>query len=62
MQAKVGDRLAVETHELDKKRREGEILEIRGEGGGPPYYVRWDDGHEGLCFPGPDAHLVTAGK
>ena len=34
--------------------------------GGPPYLVRFDDGHTGLCFPGPDAvveHAKTrAGK
>jgi len=36
--------------------RDGEILEVRGEDGGPPYVVRWsDNGHEALVFPGPDA-------
>ena len=36
--------------------RDAEILEVRGENGGPPYLVRWDDdGHEGLFFPGSDA-------
>jgi hypothetical protein len=35
-----------------------EILEVRGEQGGPPYLVRWSsDGHEGLFFPGPDASI-----
>ena len=23
--------------------------------GGPPYLVRWDDGHESLSFPGSDS-------
>ncbi len=48
--------------------RDAEILEVRGEAGGPPYLVRWDDdGHEGLFFPGSDAvidhipHPGTAG-
>ena len=26
--------------------------------GGPPYIVRFDDGHTGLVFPGPDAVIV----
>ena len=61
MQANVGDRVAVEGNAVDKPRREGEILETRGENGGPPFFVRWDDGHEGLLFPGPDAHVVSGG-
>jgi hypothetical protein len=42
--------------------RTGEILEVHGPDGSPPYLVRWDDdGHVGLVFPGTDAlveHLV----
>jgi len=30
---------------------------VHGHDGEPPYLVRWDDGHEGLFFPGPDARL-----
>jgi hypothetical protein len=60
MQAKVGDRLLVETNRDDTHRREGEVLEVRGKDGGPPYVVRWDDGHEGLVYPGPDAHIQPA--
>ena len=36
-------------------------LEVRGADGGPPYVVRWADGHEGLVYPGDDAHVVAAG-
>lgn len=60
MQAHAGDRLVVESNRVDSPRREGEILEVQGEDGGPPYLVRWSDGHEGLTYPGPDAHVVTA--
>lgn len=60
MQAKIGDRIVVEGHVVGSARREGEILEVRGENGGPPFLVRWDDGHEGLTFPGPDAHLAPS--
>ena len=58
MEAKVGDRLVVESRKIETPRREGEILEVRGEAGSPPYVVRWSDGHEGVTYPGPDAHVV----
>lgn len=58
MQAKVGDRLVIEGRTADIKRREAEVIEVRGEDGGPPFLVRYPDGHEGLVFPGPDAHVV----
>jgi hypothetical protein len=61
MQAKVGDRLVVEGKTVDQPRKDGEVIEVHGENGGPPYLVRWSDGHEGLTFPGPDAHVVAAG-
>ena len=59
MEASVGDQLVVESRTVDTPRREGEILEVHGEAGAPPYVVRWSDGHEGLVFPGPDAHIVA---
>jgi hypothetical protein len=37
--------------------RTGEIVEVRGAGGEPPYLVRFDDGHTALVFPGPDATI-----
>lgn len=58
MQAKVGDRLLVESGSAETHRREGEVIEVRGSEGGPPYLVKWEDGHEGLVFPGPDAHVL----
>ncbi len=61
MQAKVGDRLVVEGVHVDTPRREGEVIEVRGADGAPPYVVQWSDGHEGLTFPGPDAHIVPKG-
>ncbi|WP_028655274.1 DUF1918 domain-containing protein [Nocardioides sp. J54] len=62
MQAKVGDRLVVESHSDSQHRREAEVVEVRGHDGAPPYLVRWADGHESLAFPGPDAHVVPAGS
>lgn len=61
MRAKVGDRLVVEGHTDVEKRQEGEILEVRGSNGEPPYVVKWSDGHEGLTYPGPDTHIVSPG-
>lgn len=61
MQAKVGDHLVVEGKIVGSHRREGDIVEVRGENGAPPYVVRWEDGHEGLTYPGPDAHIVQPG-
>lgn len=55
MKAAVGDRLVVNATHVDGQRRDGEVIEVRGEQGQPPYVVRWSDGHEGLYFPGPDA-------
>jgi hypothetical protein len=60
MHANVGDHLVVESRTVDQPRREGTILEVHGEQGAPPYLVRWADGHEGLSFPGPDAHVTPA--
>jgi hypothetical protein len=61
MQAQVGDHLVVESNTVGSPRREGEIVEIRGSDGGPPYVVRWEDGHEGMTFPGPDAYIAHPG-
>jgi hypothetical protein len=58
MRANVGDRLVVESNSDSSHRREAEVVEVRGADGAPPYVVRWSDGHEGLVFPGPDAHVV----
>lgn len=56
MYAAVGDRLMVRSVHVDGPVRDGEILEVHGRDGEPPYVVRWsDDGHTSLVFPGPDA-------
>jgi hypothetical protein len=55
MRATVGDRLHVHGNTVGERDRMGEIVEVRGPDGGPPYVVRYEDGHEGLVFPGPDA-------
>jgi hypothetical protein len=56
MKAKPGDRLVIKGHHVGEPDRDGEILEVRGPDGTPPFLVRWDeDGHEGLFFPSTDA-------
>jgi hypothetical protein len=54
MQAAIGDRLHVHGRTVGNPDQIAEIIEVRGEGGAPPYVVRYPDGHEGLVFPGPD--------
>jgi hypothetical protein len=55
MQATVGDMLRIHGHNVGDPDKMGEIVEIHGRSGEPPYVVRFDDGHTGLVFPGPDA-------
>jgi hypothetical protein len=55
MEASVGDRIIIKGHRLGEPERDAEVLEVRGHDGEPPYVVRWEDGHEGLFFPGSDA-------
>ena len=58
MIAKAGERLVVPGRRLGAPARDAEILKVRHADGSPPYVVRWsDDGHVGLFFPGPDAHV-----
>jgi len=55
MQAAVGDRLHIRGSSVGQPDKCGEIVEVHGKAGEPPYLVRFDDGHTGLVFPGPDA-------
>jgi hypothetical protein len=61
MRASVGDRLHVHGRTVGVKDRIGEIVEVRGGEGGPPYLVRFADGRESLVYPGPDC-VVDAGS
>jgi len=59
MRATAGDHILIETTTLDTHRREGDVLEVIGDGDREHYRVRWQDGHESLFFPGPDARVTT---
>jgi Domain of unknown function (DUF1876)/Domain of unknown function (DUF1918) len=55
MKAQVGDRIIIAGRRVDDPVRDGEVLEVKGTDGSPPYTVRWSDGHTGLVYPGPGA-------
>jgi hypothetical protein len=58
MYAHLGDWLVVEGLHLEDRRRKGQIIEVHGPSGEPPYLVHWlEDGHVSLFFPGPDTHI-----
>jgi hypothetical protein len=62
MKAEVGDVLRIKGHRIGEPDRDAEILEVHGDGGTPPFLVRWEDGHEGLMFPESDAEIVHVVK
>jgi hypothetical protein len=57
MRATPGDQIILAGELVDQPTRAGEVLEARGADGGPPYVVRWEDGHTSTMFPGPGAVL-----
>jgi Domain of unknown function (DUF1918) len=58
VQAAVGDQIVILSATLDHPVRDGEIVEVHGDAGGPPYVVCWSDtGRTTLFFPGPDARV-----
>ncbi|HEY5273870.1 MAG TPA: DUF1918 domain-containing protein [Acidimicrobiales bacterium] len=60
MTAQPGDRLIIRRLDVGAPPRDGEILEVHGSNGAPPYLVRWsDDGQEGLIFPGTEATIQS---
>ncbi|MFD1504799.1 DUF1918 domain-containing protein [Georgenia yuyongxinii] len=60
MRANLGDHIVLAAGRVGEAVRDGEILEVKGVDGAPPYKVRWSDGREGIVFPGPDAELRGA--
>ena len=57
MRAEVGDKVVVHGRTVGAVSRTGTVVEARGSDGGPPFLVRYEDGHEALVFPGPDVHV-----
>ena len=59
MRATVGERIVGKGHRIGEPDRDCEVVELRGQDGGPPYVVRWgDSAQESLFFPGSDASVV----
>jgi hypothetical protein len=58
MYAAKGDRLVLRGRTVGDADRDGEIVEVQGPDGAPPYLVRWaDTGHLATVFPGSDAYV-----
>ena len=57
MKAHQGDHIILAASHVDEPTRAGVVLEVRGKDGGPPFLVRWADGHTGLMYPGPGSVL-----
>jgi hypothetical protein len=57
LQAEPGDRLFVKGHWVGDQPKDGEIIEVLGDDGTPPYVVRWEDGHESRVYPGSDIYV-----
>jgi len=55
MEATIGDKICIHGKIVGHPDKTGEIVEIHGREGEPPYLVRFEDGHTSLVFPGPDA-------
>lgn len=62
MRAAPGDRIVLAASQVGHPTRDGEVIEVRGADGSPPYLVRWSDGAEGLLFPGPGSVLHSTGQ
>lgn len=54
MHATVGNWVRIKGRNVGMHEHVGQILEVRGPEGEPPYLVRFADGRETLLFPGPD--------
>jgi hypothetical protein len=53
-----GDRLVIRGHHTGEPERDGEILEVLGEDGAPPFLVRWEeDGRVSRAYPGSDSYI-----
>ncbi|GAA2942720.1 DUF1918 domain-containing protein [Streptomyces argenteolus] len=55
MEAHAGDQLLTHGRTVGQHDRVAEIIEVLGDGGSPPYRLRFKDGHESIMAPGPDS-------
>ncbi|MFF2367248.1 DUF1918 domain-containing protein [Streptomyces sp. NPDC058122] len=57
MHATKGDKLVQHGRTVGQHDKVAEITEVMGSEGSPPYRVRFEDGHEAVCSPGPDSEI-----
>jgi len=57
MRAVEGDQLVQHGRVVGQQDKIAEIVEVLGTEGTPPYRVRFQDGHEAVCSPGPDSEI-----
>jgi len=62
MYATVGDRVHFKSRNGGMHEHVGEVLEVRGLEGEPPYMVRFSDGDESLVYPVPDCIVEQRGS
>ena len=55
MRAEMGDEIIVRGHHVGDEDRRGVIIEVHGEGGAPPYLIRWEHGHQSVLVPSSDS-------
>ena len=60
LRAGPGDRLVVQAHHQGEPERDGEILEVHGEDGAPPYLVRWENGTTTMLYPSRMSRFSTS--
>jgi Domain of unknown function (DUF1918) len=53
--ARVGDWIEIHGHAQGQLPRLALVLEVLGKEGNEHYRVRWDEEHESILYPGPDA-------
>jgi hypothetical protein len=53
--AQVGDWIEIHGHAQGEPPRTALVLEVLGTPGNEHYRVRWDEEHESILYPGPDA-------
>ena len=58
MRATAGDRISIPGRHVGDVDRTGEVKEVKGTQEAPLYVVAWEDGHEGICSPGPETKVV----
>jgi hypothetical protein len=62
MEARVGDRIVVESRKVGDARRAGQVVEVITGPASDHYRIRWDDGHESIFYPSSDATVQHIGS